>query len=161
MRAAPSPIPILDSALGKASLRLLPLIGLAYALAYVDRVNISFAEPTMSRQLGFSATVYGAGAGLFFVTYAAAALPSNLLLMRFGPRRWLGGLMVAWGLLAAGMMFVRSPAALFAVRLALGATEGGFFPGVILTLGLWFPAAWRGRSTSRFYIAAPLGTLVM
>ncbi|HWE98365.1 MAG TPA: MFS transporter [Caulobacteraceae bacterium] len=151
----------LSRVLSKASWRLLPLIGLAYCLSYVDRVNISFAEPTMSKALGLSASVYGQGAGIFFLSYAAAALPSNLLLTRLGPRLWLGAMMCAWGLTAAAMTLVRTPTAFLALRFLLGATEGGFFPGVIYTLTLWFPAAFRGRAVSRFYIAAPLATLVM
>lgn len=159
-RSAASPA-MLRKALGKASWRLLPLIGLAYCLSYVDRVNISFAEPTMSKALGLSATVYGEGAGVFFLSYAAAALPSNLLLTRVGPRLWLGAMMCAWGLAASAMTLVRTPTAFLLLRFLLGATEGGFFPGVIYTLTLWFPAAFRGRAVSRFYIAAPLATLVM
>ena len=149
------------SALRKASLRLLPLIGLGYGIAYMDRVNVSFAALQMNQQLHFSQTVFGLGAGLFFVTYAALEIPSNLLLVRFGARRWLARIMFTWGLLSMGMIFVRTPLEFWTMRLLLGAAEAGFFPGIIFYLAQWFPAAERSRAISRFYIAFPLSTTVM
>jgi ACS family tartrate transporter-like MFS transporter len=149
------------SALAKASRRLLPLIGLGYGLAYIDRVNISFAALQMNRDLHFGAAVYGLGAGLFFLTYALFEVPSNLLLVRFGARRWIARIMLTWGVLAAAMLFVRTPMQFYLMRLLLGAAEAGFFPGVIYYLSQWFPAAQRGRAISRFYVAAPLSTVVM
>ena len=155
-----------DEALERATLRkvawrLLPLIALGYGIAFIDRVNISFASLQMNRDLHFSATVYGFGAGLFFVSYAALEVPSNLLLVRFGARRWIARIMLTWGVLAVGMMFVRTPFQFYAMRFLLGAAEAGFFPGVIYYLTLWFPANHRGRAISRFYIAAPLSGVVM
>src|SRR5271155_299184 len=97
-----------QSAYRKASLRLIPLIALGYGTAYIDRINISFASLQMNRDLHFSATVYGFGAGLFFVSYAVCEVPSNLLLVRFGARRWLSRIMLTWGVLAIGMMFVKT-----------------------------------------------------
>src|ERR1700759_1409377 len=97
------------SALRKASWRLIPLIALGYGVAYMDRVNISFAALEMNRGLHFSASVYGFGAGLFFISYAVCEIPSNLLLYRVGARRWLARIMVTWGLLAMAMMFVKTP----------------------------------------------------
>ena len=149
------------SAQRKASLRLLPLIGIGYGLAYMDRINISFASLRMNSDLHFSATVYGFGAGLFFIGYAVCEVPSNLLMLRFGARRWLARIMFTWGLLAMAMMFVRTPLEFYAVRLLLGIAEAGFFPGVIYYLTLWFPANARARAVSRFYIALPLGSTVM
>ena len=149
------------SALLKASWRLLPLIGLGYGVSYVDRVNISFASLQMNRDLHFSAAVYGLGAGLFFLTYALFEIPSNLLLVRFGARRWIARIMLTWGVLAAAMLFVRTPMQFYLMRLLLGAAEAGFFPGVIYYLSRWFPAAHRGRAISRFYVAVPLSTVVM
>jgi MFS transporter, ACS family, tartrate transporter len=155
-----------DAAIGataqrKASLRLLPIIAIGYGLAYMDRINISFASLRMNSDLHFSATVYGLGAGLFFIGYALCEVPSNLLLLRFGPRRWLARIMLTWGLLAAAMMFVRTPFEFYSVRLLLGISEAGFFPGVIYYLTLWFPAKARARAVSRFYVALPLSTVVM
>jgi len=145
----------------KASLRLLPIIAIGYGLAYMDRINISFASLRMNSDLHFSATVYGFGAGLFFIGYALCEVPSNLLMLRFGARRWLARIMFTWGILAAGMMFVRTPLEFYAVRLLLGVAEAGFFPGVVYYLTLWFPARSRSRAISRFYIAFPLASVVM
>lgn len=155
-----------DAAIGagaqrKAAMRLLPVIAIGYGLAYMDRINISFASLRMNSDLHFSATAYGIGAGLFFIGYALCEVPSNLLLLRFGPRRWLARIMLTWGVLAAAMMFVRTPLEFYGVRLLLGISEAGFFPGVIYYLTLWFPARMRARAVSRFYIALPLSTVVM
>jgi ACS family tartrate transporter-like MFS transporter len=149
------------SAYRKASLRILPLIALGYGAAYIDRVNISFASLQMNRDLKFSATVYGFGAGLFFLSYAACEIPSNLLLYRFGARRWLARIMVTWGLVAMGMVFVRTPTQFYIARFLLGIAEAGFFPGVIFYLTQWFPPELRARSVTRFYIAWPLSSAVM
>ncbi len=149
------------SAQRKASLRLLPIIGIGYGLAYMDRLNISFASLRMNSDLHFSATVYGLGAGLFFIAYAFCEIPSNLLMLKFGPRRWLARIMFTWGLLAIAMMFVRTPFQFYAVRLLLGMAEAGFFPGVIYCLTLWFPARMRARAVSRFYVALPLSSVLM
>ena len=148
-------------ALRKASLRLIPLIALGYCLAYMDRVNISFAALQMNRDLHFSETTYGLGAGLFFLSYALVEIPSNLLLYRFGARRWLSRIMVSWGLLAMGMLFIRTSLHFYVMRLLLGAAEAGFFPGVVFYLMQWFPAEWRARTITRFYIALPLSSTVM
>jgi len=149
------------SAYRKASLRILPLIALGYGAAYIDRVNISFAALQMNRDLSFSATVYGFGAGLFFLSYAACEIPSNLLLYRFGARRWLARIMVSWGLVAMAMLFVRTPTQFYIGRFALGMAEAGFFPGVIFYVAQWFPIELRARSISRFYVAWPLSVVVM
>src|SRR5580704_4180537 len=149
------------SAMRKATLRLIPLIGLGYGAAYMDRVNISFAALQMNRDLHFSATTYGFGAGLFFLSYAACEVPSNLLLYRFGARRWLARIMVTWGLVAMAMVFVRSPTQFYIARFLLGIAEAGFFPGVIFYLTQWFPPELRARSVTRFYIAWPLSSAVM
>src|SRR6202012_1859368 len=155
-----------DAAIGasaqrKAAIRLLPVIAIGYCLAYMDRINISFASLRMNSDLHFSSTVYGLGAGLFFIAYALCEVPSNLLLLRFGPKRWLARIMLTWGLLAAAMMFVRTPWQFYGVRLLLGMSEAGFFPGVLYYLTLWFPATMRARAVSRFYIALPLSSVLM
>jgi ACS family tartrate transporter-like MFS transporter len=165
-QAAPSPSAASDAAIGaraqrKAALRLLPVIGIGYGLAYMDRINISFASLRMNSDLHFSATIYGLGAGLFFIGYALCEVPSNLLLLRFGPRRWLARIMFTWGLLAAAMMFVRTPLQFYGLRLLLGMAEAGFFPGVLYYLTLWFPGNMRARAVSRFYVALPLSSVVM
>jgi len=150
-----------ESAQRKASWRLIPIIGIGYMLAYMDRINISFASLQMNKDLHFSASVYGFGAGLFFIGYALCEVPSNLLLLRFGARRWLARIMFTWGFLAAAMMFVRTPLEFNVLRLLLGVAEAGFFPGVLYCLMLWFPEKMRARAISRFYIALPLSSVVM
>src|SRR5215469_14375837 len=149
------------SAVRKASWRLLPLIALGYGTAYMDRVNISFASLQMNRDLHFSATIYGLGAGLFFLSYSACEIPSNLLLLRFGARRWLSRIMLTWGVLAIAMMFVRTPVQFYVVRFFLGMAEAGFFPGVVFYLMQWFPPGMRARAVSRFYVSLPLSSVVM
>ena len=152
---------IIRAAVSKASWRIFPLLGLAYLIAYMDRFNVSFAATQMNHELGFSATVYGLGAGLFFVGYSMFEIPSNLLLLRFGARRWIARIMITWGLLAAGMMFVRTPWQFYVIRFLIGFAEAGFFPGAIYYLSQWFPSQFRGRAISRFYLFNPLGTAVM
>ena len=159
------PLPI-DHAVGraalrKAGLRLIPLFALGYGIAYMDRVNISFASLQMNRDLHFSASIYGFGAGLFFVSYAACEIPSNLLLYRVGARRWFARIMFTWGLLAMGMMFVKTPVQFYVMRFLLGMAEAGFFPGVIFCLSQWFPPHMRARAISRFYISFPISSVLM
>ena len=137
------------------------MIAVGYGLAYMDRINISFASLQMNRDLHFSASVYGFGAGLFFIGYALCEVPSNLLLLRFGAKRWLARIMFTWGLLAAATMFVRTPLEFNVLRFLLGMAEAGFYPGVIYYLTLWFPAHMRARAVSRFYISLPLSSVVM
>ncbi len=149
------------SALRKAGWRLIPLIAAGYGIAYMDRLNISFASLQMNRDLHFTASIYGFGAGLFFVSYAACEVPSNLLLYRVGARRWFARIMLTWGLLAMSMMFVKTPVQFYVMRFLLGMAEAGFFPGVIFYLSQWFPAHMRARAISRFYISFPLGSVLM
>ena len=156
------PMPAIGrAALRKASWRLLPLIALGYGTAYMDRVNISFASLQMNRDLHFTATTYGLGAGLFFLSYAACEVPSNLLLCKFGARRWLSRIMITWGVLAIAMMFVRTPLQFYVLRFLLGMAEAGFFPGVVFYLMQWFPPEMRARTISRFYVSLPLSSVVM
>jgi len=149
------------SAMRKATWRLIPLIALGYGVAYMDRVNIGFAALQMDLDLHFSNTVFGVGAGIFFLSYAACEIPSNLLLYRFGARRWLARIMLTWGLLAMAMMFVRTPIQFYSMRFLLGMAEAGFFPGVLYYLTQWFPANLRARTISRFYVSLPLSAVFM
>jgi ACS family tartrate transporter-like MFS transporter len=150
-----------ESAVRKASWRLLPVIAVGYGLAYMDRINVSFASLQMNKDLHFSASVYGFGAGLFFIGYALCEVPSNLMLLRFGAKRWMARIMLTWGLLAAATMFVRNPIEFNVLRFLLGMAEAGFYPGVIYYLTLWFPARMRARAVSRFYVSLPLSSVVM
>jgi len=142
--------------LTKATRRLVPFLLLLYVLAFLDRVNVGFAKVAMMADTGLSAAAYAFGAGLFFIGYALLEVPSNLILHRVGARRWLARIMVTWGLISAGMMYAWSETAFYVMRLLLGAAEAGFFPGVILYLTYWFPAAQRGRILGMFYFGAPL-----
>jgi ACS family tartrate transporter-like MFS transporter len=153
--------PIGRSAIRKAGLRLVPLIALGYGAAYIDRINVSFASLQMNVDLGFTPAMYGVASGVFFVSYALCEIPSNLLLVRFGARKWLARIMFTWGLLAIGMLFVRTPWQFYTMRFLLGAAEAGFFPGVVFYLTQWFPPEHRARIISRFYIALPLSSTVM
>ena len=145
----------------KAFWRILPLILVAYLFAFMDRVNVSFAAAAMNEDLAFSATVYGLGGGLFFLGYALFEIPSNLMLVRFGARKWIARIMITWGLLSAAMMFVQTPMQFYVLRFLLGVAEAGFYPGVIFYFAGWFPPCHRGRAVSRFYIAAPLASVAM
>ncbi len=149
------------STLRKAAWRLLPLIALGYGIAYVDRSNISFAALQMNQELHFSAAVYGLGAGLFFLSYSLFEVPSNLLLMRIGARRWLARILLTWGALAMGMALVRTPLQFYIMRFLLGLAEAGFFPGVLYYLSQWFPRSQRAKMVSAFYVAVPLSSAAM
>ncbi len=140
----------------KISFRLLPFLFLVYVINYLDRVNVSFAALQMKPALNFSDSVFGFGAGIFFVGYFLFQVPSNLLLQRIGARRWLAVLLILWGAISSCTMFVRTPFGFYAFRFLLGLAEGGFFPGVIFYLTYWFPASVRARTVSRFMIGMPL-----
>ncbi len=144
----------------KVSARLIPFLILCYFVAYLDRVNLSFAALEMNKDLAFSATVYGTGAGIFFLSYFLLETPSNLILVRVGARRWIARIMFTWGLLSACMAFITGEMGFYIVRFLLGAAEAGFFPGIIFYLTLWFPAAYRGRIIGMFMAAIPLSAVI-
>jgi MFS transporter, ACS family, tartrate transporter len=146
--------------LRRVSARLLPLLTVLFLCNWIDRTNVAIAALQMNRDLHFSATAYGFGAGIFFVGYALFEIPSNLILARVGARRWIARIAITWGLVASAMVFVRTPAHFYALRLALGFAEAGFVPGIIYYLSLWFPARERGIATARFMVAAPLSGVV-
>ena len=134
----------------KVAWRLIPLLLLCYVVAYLDRVNVGFAKLQMMDQLGFSDTIYGLGAGMFFIGYFLFEVPSNIILHRVGARVWIGRIMISWGLISAAMMFVTTPMMFYVMRFLLGIAEAGFFPGIILYLTYWYPAERRGRITAMF-----------
>jgi D-galactonate transporter len=147
--------PVEATTIRKAFVRLMPLLLLCYFLAYIDRINIGFASLTMNKDIGLSAYIYGLGAGLFFWGYFFFEVPSNLILEKVGARRWISRIMVTWGLVSAGMIFVSGPTSFLVVRFLLGVAEAGFFPGVILYLTYWFPAVYRARIIAAFMVAIP------
>ena len=150
----------LGSTLIKVSVRLLPVLFLSYICAYLDRINVGFAAKHLKEELGFSDSVYGLGAGIFFIGYALFEIPSNVLLEKVGARRWIARIMVSWGILSAAMVFVNSSTTFYVLRFMLGVAEAGFFPGIILYLTYWFPATERGKCISRFMTAIPLSGLI-
>ena len=134
----------------RVSKRLLPFLFLCYVVAYLDRVNVGFAKLQMQADLQLSDTVYGLGAGIFFVGYFLFEVPANLLMLRVGARRWIARIMASWGLVSAAMMFTTSPTGFYLMRFLLGVAEAGFFPGVILYLTYWYPAQRRARIVAIF-----------
>jgi ACS family tartrate transporter-like MFS transporter len=148
------------SAVAKARRRLIPFLFLLYVVSYLDRINVGFAALQMNAALGFSNVTYSLGAGIFFLSYTLLEIPSNLILARVGARRWIARIMISWGLVSAGMMFVRSATAFYALRFALGAAEAGFFPGIIYCLTRWFPARDRARAIAGFMIAVVIAGVV-
>ena len=144
----------------KVRTRLVTFLALLYFAAFIDRVNVGFAATQMQRDLGFSPAVYGLGAGIFFLSYCLFEIPSNLILHRVGARRWLGRIMITWGLIAAAMAGVRSVGGFYTLRLLLGIAEAGLFPGVLYYLTYWLPAAERARLIGTFMMAIPLSTAI-
>lgn len=150
----------LEAAAGKVRRRLVPFLFLLYVFAYLDRINVGFAALQMNAALGFSAAVYGFGAGIFFISYTALEIPSNLMLARVGARRWIARIMITWGLASAAMMFVRDATSFYVLRFVLGAAEAGFFPGIIYYLTRWVPARERARTIAGFMTAVVTAGIV-
>lgn len=144
--------------LRKITIRIVPFVMLLYFVAFIDRVNIGFAALTMNKDLGFSSSVFGFGAGIFFFGYFLFEVPSNIALHKFGARIWIARVMITWGLISGGMAFVTGATSFYILRFLLGAAEAGFFPGIILYLSYWFPARNRAAVTAVFMAAAPLST---
>ena len=150
---------LVRSGVRRAARRLVPLLVLLYFVNYLDRVNIAFAGPNgMNAELGLSATAFGVAAGVFFIGYLLLEVPSNLLLARFGARRWIARILMSWGVVATVMAFTPNATVLIVLRFLLGVAEAGFFPGIILYLTFWFPAAHRSRMTTLFMTAVPIST---
>jgi MFS transporter, ACS family, tartrate transporter len=146
--------------MAKVSRRLIPFVIICYFVAYLDRVNLSFAALEMNKDLGFSSTVYGIGAGAFFLTYFLLETPSNLILLKMGARRWIARIMFTWGILSGGMALVSSEWSFYIVRFLFGAAEAGFFPGILFYLTLYFPAVYRARMVSMYMVAIPLSAVI-
>src|ERR1044071_5261248 len=144
----------------KVTLRLVPFLMACYFVSFLDRVNLGFAALEMVKDLHLSSTVFGLGGGIFFVSYFFFEVPSNLLLEKFGARRWIARIMITWGVLAGLMALVKGPQSLYLMRLLLGAAEAGFFPGVILYLTYWFPAEYRARIIGLFTVAIPVSSFL-
>ncbi|WP_211466715.1 MFS transporter [Collimonas silvisoli] len=144
----------------KVTWRLLPMLFLCYVASYLDRVNVGFAKLQMLSDLKFSETVYGLGAGIFFLGYFIFEIPSNMILHRVGARLWIARIMITWGIISGAMIFVDSPATFYVMRFLLGVAEAGFFPGVILYLTYWYPAHRRGKMTAIFMTGVPISGVI-
>ncbi|MDQ8943592.1 MFS transporter [Acinetobacter soli] len=144
----------------KITWRIVPFIMILYLIAYIDRVNIGFAAITMKEDLGFTSSILGFGAGIFFLGYFLFEVPSNIILHKVGARIWIARVMVTWGIIAGGMAFIESSTSFYVMRFLLGIAEAGFFPGIILYLSFWFPARNRAGVIALFMAAAPIATAI-
>src|SRR5262249_52429194 len=144
----------------KVARRLIPFLFVLYIANYLVRINPGYAALQMKADLGFSDSVYGLGAGIFFIGYFLFQVPGNLLLDRFGARWGIAGIMITWGIISSAMMFVTTPFLFYLLRFLLGLAEAGFFPGVILYLTYWLPAAERAKAISGFMTANALAGVV-
>jgi MFS family permease len=144
----------------KTAWRFVPVLFLAYIFNYLDRINVGFASLTMNKDLGLTATQFGLGAGLMFVSYCLFEVPSNLVMYRFGARRWIARIMISWGIAAAATMYVVGPRSFYLIRFVLGAAEAGFHPAVIFFFAQWFPAQYRPRVIAWFLGAIPISSLL-
>jgi MFS transporter, ACS family, tartrate transporter len=169
MRALEESPEVQTRTLRKVVGRLIPILLVLYVIAYLDRVNVTFAQDKLQNDLGFSSAVYGFGAGIFFVGYFLLEVPSNLALHRFGARRWIARIMVTWGIISACTALVTGSLGFYLVRFLLGVAEAGFFPGMVLYLSYWFPARERAKAIGFFMsaiaisyaIGAPVSGFVM
>jgi D-galactonate transporter len=146
--------------MAKVTVRLVPFLVLCYFVAYLDRVNVGFAGLTMRTDLDLSAKAYGFASGIFFLAYFVFEVPSNLLLHKFGARKWIARIMLTWGIISGANAFVTGAFSFDVVRVLLGIAEAGFFPGIIFFLTLWFPAAYRGRIVGWFMAAIPASSVI-
>jgi MFS transporter, ACS family, tartrate transporter len=140
--------------------RLIPFIAVLYVLNYIDRVNVGFAALTMNKDLGFSPSVFGFGASVFFIGYFIFQVPANLILEKIGARRWMFIILTVWGLISAANAFMTGPLSYYTLRFLLGVAEAGFFPGMLLYMTYWFPHSWRGRFVGLFMAAIPMANII-
>lgn len=146
--------------ISKISYKLLPILILSYLLCYIDRVNVGYAALTMNQELGFTAQVYGMGAGILFFGYFVFEVPSNIMLEKYGARFWIARIMISWGIVSSCMCLVWNATSFYILRFLLGVCEAGFFPGVLLYISYWFPEKYRGVINSRFYVAQTFALMI-
>ena len=149
-----------DRVFAKCAWRLIPFMMLLFLVNYIDRTNVGFAALTMNADLAFSPSVYGFGAGVFFLSYALFQVPSNFVLQRIGAKRWVFCILAAWGLISAANAFVQGPVSFYALRFLLGMIEAGFFPGMLLYLTYWFPQAYLARCVASFNASIPMSFVI-
>ena len=148
------------SALSKTAWRFVPLLTVAYLFNYLDRTCLGFAALTMNKDIGLSPSQFGFGASIFFLAYSLFEVPSNLMMVRFGARRWIARIMITWGIASAATALVVGPQSFYSVRFLLGLAEAGFFPGVTFFLAAWFPRAVRARMLAWFLVGIPLSSAI-
>ena len=148
------------AAYNRAAWKLIPFLLILYIISFLDRVNVGFAKLQMSADIGLSDAVFGLGAGIFFIGYAACEIPSNLLLQRFGARIWISRILVVWGIISICFMFVTTPAQFLTLRFLLGIAEAGFYPGIVLYLTYWFPGKLRSQVCALFFVGIPIAGLI-
>ncbi len=156
----PEPVVAEEALMRKVFRRIIPFIFICYVVSYLDRINVGFAALQINKDLGLTPSVFGFGAGLFFIGYFVCEIPSNLALQRFGGRRWIARIMITWGLVATLTSFVSSAFGFSSARLLLGMAEAGFTPGVFLFFTYWFPGRWRARATAAFLVGNPIANVV-
>lgn len=156
----PSPSASDRAVYAKVTRRIIPFLFLCYIFAYVDRVNIGFAKLQMQGDLRINDAAYGMGAGIFFLGYFLFEIPCNLILQRIGAKRWLGPIMIVWGIVSGCQMLVTGATSLYVIRFILGVVESGFFPGVILYLTFWYPRKYRAKMIAAFMTAVPLSGVI-
>jgi len=149
-----------EQTIRRISKRIIPFLIILFVMAFLDRTNIGFAALHMNDAIGITQTIFGLGAGIFFLGYFIAEVPSNVLLHRFGARIWIARIMITWGIIAALMGFIQNGTQFIVLRFLLGIAEAGFFPGVIFYLTLWFPARYRARVFATFYLGLPIAQII-
>jgi len=152
--------PIGARTIGKVARRLMPFLFVCYFFNVLDRVNVGFAALTMNQDLGFSATVFGTGASIFFFAYVLAEVPSNILQHKFGARLWIARILITWGIISGAQAFVWNDVSFYAVRFALGLAEAGFFPGLVYYFSYWYPAEYRSRTFAQLMAVSPLSSVI-
>ena len=149
-----------EQTIQRISKRIIPFLIILFVMAFLDRTHIGFAAVQMHDAIGITQTIFGLGAGIFFLGYFIAEVPSNVLLHRFGARIWIARIMITWGIIAALMGFIQNGTQFIVLRFLLGIAEAGFFPGVIFYLTLWFPARYRARVFATFYLGLPIAQII-
>ena len=158
--APPQLDPLEHETIRRVAWRLMPMLMLGYFCAYLDRVNVGFAKLTMQHALGFSEAVFGFGAGVFFIGYFLAEIPSNLILNRVGARKWIARILLTWGIISGLTAFVWNDWSFYGIRFLLGLAEAGFYPGIVLYLTWWFPSYYRSRMMGIFQSASVISLII-
>jgi ACS family tartrate transporter-like MFS transporter len=149
-----------DQVFAKCAWRLIPFIMLLYVVNYIDRVNVAFAALTMNKDVGLSDTVFGFGGAMFFIGYLIFQVPANLMLEKFGARRWIFLILAVWGVISSANAFTAGEYSYYGLRFFLGVAEAGFFPGMLLYMTYWFPQSYRSRFIGIFMAAIPVANTI-